>query len=105
MTAIVHLLNNLFKWVLVGKHTDLKILIRFGGPAVLFAIVGAWVLNSLASTPPVTNYTLFDRVYEIHAVKFVIASLMIFFMLFEHLPALKNLKWSQKYLSLGPLLA
>ena len=105
MTAIVHLLNNLFKVGLVGKHTVKSILIRFGGPAVLFAMIGAWVLNSLAQTPPVTSYSLWGRVFEIHVVKCVVALVMIFFTLFEILPSLKNIKVHQKYLSLGGALS
>jgi uncharacterized membrane protein YfcA len=38
MTAIVHLLNNLFKLVLVGKHAEKNILFRFGIPLSLIHI-------------------------------------------------------------------
>ena len=41
MTAVVHLLNNLFKLVLVGRHADKDVVVRFGAPAVVSAFVGA----------------------------------------------------------------
>ena len=34
MTAVVHLLNNLFKFALLGRHADWKIVVRFGVPAI-----------------------------------------------------------------------
>ena len=40
-TAVVHLLNNLFKVVLVGRRADWTVVARFGLPAALAAFVGA----------------------------------------------------------------
>jgi len=36
LTAIVHLLNNIFKLTLIGKQADLKTVFRFGIPAIIF---------------------------------------------------------------------
>ena len=41
LTAIVHLLNNLFKLTLLGKHANREVLLRFGVPSVLAAFLGA----------------------------------------------------------------
>ena len=38
MTAVVHLLNNLFKLLLIGQHADKDVVIRFGAPAVLMCL-------------------------------------------------------------------
>jgi uncharacterized membrane protein YfcA len=40
LTAIVHFLNNIFKLVLVGKHIDWPIALRFGLPAIFFSFLG-----------------------------------------------------------------
>ena len=40
-TAIVHLLNNVFRGVLIGRNANWGVVLRFGGPAVLTAIAGA----------------------------------------------------------------
>ena len=51
VTAIVHLANNLFKLALVGNKADRSIVVRFGAPAVLAALLGAWLLNLLSGLP------------------------------------------------------
>ncbi len=47
-TAIVHLANNIFKGILMGKHADIKVLIRFAIPAVIAAFPGALLLTVLS---------------------------------------------------------
>ena len=46
-TAIVHLANNIFKVVLIGKKADKRIVLLFGLPAALAAIAGALLLGYL----------------------------------------------------------
>ena len=53
MTAVVHLSNNLFKLLLVGKHADWKIAIRFIVPGLLLSAFGAYLLTQMASTEPI----------------------------------------------------
>ncbi|MDC3196988.1 TSUP family transporter, partial [Gammaproteobacteria bacterium] len=48
MTAVVHLANNLFKLLLLGRGADARVLLRFGIPAVLFAWIGAALLVDLS---------------------------------------------------------
>ena len=52
VTAVVHLANNFFKLMLVGKQADRRVLWRFGLPAVLSSFIGAITLNWLAHLPP-----------------------------------------------------
>ena len=58
LTAIVHFLNNVFKFFLVGKSIDKSILWRFGIPAIISAFVGAFVLNYLSDLKPFHEYQL-----------------------------------------------
>lgn len=44
-TAIVHLINSVFKLLLVGSHADRKTVLRFGLPAILAAVLGAALLQ------------------------------------------------------------
>ena len=50
LTGVVHLLNNLFKMYLMGKESNWKIVIKFGIPAVISALIGAWFLMSFSET-------------------------------------------------------
>ena len=70
LTAIVHLLNNIFKLYLVGRHADKKVVLRFGIPAILAAFVGAWLLLQLAVMQQVVRYTLFERVFDLNIMPF-----------------------------------
>ena len=47
-TAVVHLLNNVFKASMFGRNADTGVLLRFGLPALAASFAGAWVLLSLA---------------------------------------------------------
>jgi uncharacterized protein len=101
LTAVVHLLNNLFKLVLLGKHADRNTVLAFGIPSVLFAFGGALLLKSLSSLDPIASYTLGANVFSIYPVKVLIAFLMAAFALFDLLPALSRLSFDKKYLPLG----
>lgn len=105
LTAIVHFLNNIFKLILVGKHVDKNIILRFGVPAILFALLGAYLLSFLSDTMPLAQYNLWGNVHEITPLKLIIALLLIVFSLFEIVPKLANLKFSQKYMLLGGALS
>jgi uncharacterized membrane protein YfcA len=47
LTGIVHLCNNLFKLLLVGRQADKQVLIRFGIPAIIAALLGSWLLLNI----------------------------------------------------------
>lgn len=101
LTAIVHFLNNVFKFFLVGKSIDKSILWRFGIPAIISAFVGAFVLNYLSDLKPFHEYQLLGKTFQMTFIKIIIAALLIFFALFDLIPKLKNLEFSKKYLPIG----
>lgn len=105
MTAVVHLLTNLFKAVLVGKHTNIPVFLRFGIPALFASFVGAWVLTEVAVLPALASYSLNDKVFFITPVKLAMAVLIISFTLFELIPSLRDAKIDPKYLPLGGVLS
>lgn len=41
LTGVVHFFNNIFKIFLVGRNANKEVLIRFGVPAVIAAIIGS----------------------------------------------------------------
>ena len=101
LTAIVHFLNNVFKFFLVGKSIDKSILWRFGIPAIISAFAGAFVLNYLSDLKPFHEYQLLGKTFQMTFIKIIIAALLIFFALFDLIPKLKNLKFNKKYLPIG----
>ncbi len=49
LTAVVHLLNNLFKYALTRHHIDWRTVLRFGAPAAIGALLGAALLLATAA--------------------------------------------------------
>lgn len=105
LTALVHLLNGMFKLLLVGRHANAAVVWRFGVPAVLCALFGAWVLQLLAQTAPLWSYRIGDRQLEVTAVKLVIGLLLAVFAVLEMLPLLRRLALPPHWLPLGGALS
>lgn len=104
-TAVVHLANNIFKFGLVYKHIHLPTLIRFGVPAMIFAIIGSLLLGYFEDLEVLTSYTLYGKTMEITMMKVIIGSLMIFFAWFDLDPRFSNLQVDKKYIPLGGILS
>jgi len=105
LTAIVHFLNNIFKLILLGKHADKNVVIKFGVPAIISAFLGAYLLIKLSEIPPLFTYYFLNKENEIHLIKIIISVLMIGFAFFEIIPKYQNLSFDKKYLPLGGILS
>jgi uncharacterized protein len=105
LTAIVHLLNSIFIFSLKAKHTNKNVVLRFGLIAVLASFLGAQLLSHLTNLKPLLGYHLFNHTLDVSIVKLVMSVLIIFFALWETLPELKKVSFSQKFLPLGGALS
>lgn len=101
LTAIVHLLNNIFKLLLIGKHIHFRTVLYFGAPAILGAFLGAELLLQLSDMSPWTTWSLGDYTYTIDPVKVIISVLIAFFALFELMPSLRKLTFPKSMLWVG----
>jgi len=101
MTAVVHILNNIFKTGLLGSAVDWKILVRFGLPGILGALAGATTLTYVAAKDD--GFYAMGR--EFSAVSIVIGITMIVFALSELFPKWKNLPPSPRWLVAGGLIS
>lgn len=105
LTAIVHLLNNLFKLILIGRHASREAVLRFGLPAVVASAIGAWVLVRVSGWSPIATYSLFGREFQVLPLKMTISVLIIVFTLFEIIPKLKHWTVDKKYVPIGGILS
>ena len=105
LTAIVHFLNTIFKFLLIGKHVQKHIVLRFGLPAILAALAGAGLLHLLVDVPSLFTYHLGSRELIITPIKITIALLLILFSIIELSPMLSTLTFDKKYLPLGGILS
>ncbi|RMH61268.1 MAG: sulfite exporter TauE/SafE family protein [Calditrichaeota bacterium] len=93
MTAMVHLLNNIFKLILIGRYADKKVVLAFGGPAVVAAAGGASLLVWLGNMSPVFRYTFFGHALAVTPLDMTIAVVIGLFAvmdLFGWMPPLKK---------------
>lgn len=100
-TGAVHLLNNLFKGGLLGRHAHWPTVLRFGLPAIPFAVLGAWVLSQLGSTAAVFEWSAFGRVFAPTAASVVIGLVMIAFAILELQPWFQRLAAPPRLMPVG----
>ena len=105
MTAIIHLLNNIFKLFLVGKFVNKEVVLKFGLTAFLFALGGALLLVQFSELPAIATYTFSGNTFSITPVKLVIGIIILVFALLDFLPAFKNMALDKKWLPLGGMLS
>lgn len=105
LTAVVHLANNLLKLGLLGRHADRGVVLRFGLPALVAAIGGAALLESLAGSEPLAVWSLGSRTATITPIKLVVGSLMVVFAVLETLPSFERWAVPTRYLPFGGLLS
>ena len=90
-TAIVHFINNFYKLFIYFKQINTRILLRFGLPALLASIAGAFLLQKLSSN---------ERNLEI-----LLGILIILISFMEMFPAIRNLKIGIKWSPLGGVIS
>ncbi|HAH05688.1 MAG TPA: hypothetical protein DCM05_04040 [Elusimicrobia bacterium] len=105
MTAVVHFANNVFKLALVGRRADVKVVARFGLPAIAASFIGAKVLLSLTALPVLSSYEAWGRTFHVTWINLVIAMLMLAFAALEAFPSAAGKSFDPKYLPLGGALS
>jgi uncharacterized protein len=101
MTAVVHLLNNLFKLALLGRKANRGVVVRFGLPAIVAALAGARLLSELGEYPPLATHAH----GEITWVKLVVGVLMVAFAVVELRSGRGGRTFDRRYLPLGGLVS
>ena len=105
LTGIVHFFNNLFKSVLVGRKADKEVLLRFGIPAVIAALLGSWLLLNITDLKPLFAYEMFGRTFQVFPVKFIVSVLLIIFASIDLIPYFNQLQFGKDKLPIGGALS
>lgn len=103
-TAVVHLLNNLFKGGLLWTRVDWRTVLAFGLPAVPAAVLGAWVLSLLGDTPRLFAWGAFGQTFGPTGAGLAIGLLMIVFAMLELQPWFQRLKAPPRLVPVGGLI-
>lgn len=105
LTAVVHFLNGLFKVWLVGRNASLRVVLRFGLPALGASFLGAWALLWLSGFEPLLAYSLLGREILISPEKLVVGVLLLLFSAAELAPTARKISFPPKYFPLGGFLS
>ena len=105
LTGIVHFFNNIFKLFLVGRNANKEVVLRFGIPAVIAAIVGSWILINISDLQPLFSYSAFGKQFEVYPVKLIISILLIIFAGIDLIPYFNTLQFGREKLPLGGALS
>jgi len=102
-TAIVHFLNNVFKFLLMKRSIDWKIAIPFGLAAIPAALLGALLVDQIE------NFTVFTYAFgsfqpEVKLLNLVFGAILIGFALIELIPRW-GLAFSKKSLWFGGVIS
>jgi uncharacterized membrane protein YfcA len=105
LTALVHMLNNLFKLILIGKHVAFDLALKFSLFTIPASFLGSFALDYLEEINPIYAYTLGSELHEITSVKVLIGLLMLVFAGFEVIPRWKAFQFPTKLLPVGAILS
>lgn len=103
-TAMVHLLNNLFKAGLLGRQAHWNTVLRFGVAAIPAAILGSWLLGQLGAEPAF-SWSALGHSFTPTLAGVVIGLLMIIFAVLELQPWFQRLSAPPRLLPLGGLVS
>ncbi|HEX5685894.1 MAG TPA: TSUP family transporter [Ideonella sp.] len=104
-TAVVHFANNIFKFGLMARQADWRVVARFSVTAAVAAMAGASLLHLFDEMPVVASYTLGGSTFEVTVIKAVIGTLIVVFALLELSPRFQALAFSPSWLALGGALS
>ncbi len=99
-TAVVHLINNIFKLFLIGRMANLSITLKFAIPAAITAALGAWLLTKMG-TIRLASYQIVGHEFHIELIKMTIGILIGIFALFELIPKFSKIGIKPKFILLG----
>ena len=105
MTAVVHFLNNVFKLLFLGRQAKKEVVLKFGLPAIIMALIGALVLVWFSDMDAIFNYMFLGREYYVQPVQFIIGILILVFVFVEMLPKFKEMAIDKKYLPIGGMIS
>lgn len=104
-TAVVHFLNNVLKLILVGRHADRGVFLRFVVPAVPAAFLGAWLLSRLAAGDALVRYSIGERAFAITPIGLVVGGLIVIFAVLELSGAMRDRALPPRLLPVGGFLS
>jgi uncharacterized membrane protein YfcA len=105
MTALVHFLNNCFKFLLVFKYIQKNFALRFAFFSIPAAVLGSYMLSEWIKDKILFNYQIQGISFDVTFLKIFIGCLMLLFVIIETNSTIKSKQISPKYLPVGAVLS
>lgn len=86
LTAVVHMLNNLFKTGLMRRFIDWKMALWFGGFGIAGALLGAFALDYLDQISLIREGVWMGMAYSLTPLGLTVGVLLVIFALFDFFP-------------------
>ena len=104
-TAIVHILNNALKFVLIKKYIDRSVLVSFGITAVIGAFFGAVIQQVIEGNGVVYKISILNTTRPVELLSLIIGLLMVLFAILDLIPLLKKLSFGKGQFVVGGFLS
>lgn len=105
ITAVVHMLNNVFKLALLGTKANKSMLVSFGLPAVVAAFCGAYFLTRLSHQTILFEYILGSKTFSVSSLKLTIGFVILILLMIELIPAIAKYRFKKNLMPVGGLLS
>jgi uncharacterized membrane protein YfcA len=105
LTAIVHFLNNIFKFFILGNKANKEILVKFGIPSVIGAILGSLLLALIVHKNFDISYNFFNMDFQVEFINLIIGVLILGFVLIDIMPLPDKISVGKEFLPLGGILS
>jgi uncharacterized protein len=105
MTALVHLANSLSKSMLLNEFILWDFVRTFGLYSIVAAGVGAWALSQTVKMVPLFEYEMGGHIHTVTVTKILISALLLFFVIWERHPKLKQLSFPKNWMWLGGVIS
>ena len=105
LTGIVHLMNNLFKTVLVGKNINWDVVLKFGLTGFIGSLIGAFTLLAFSKSNYEISYTIANQIFTVSPINLFISILIFSFAFLELFPFYKKLSFKKNKIYFGGLLS
>lgn len=100
-TALVHLINGLFKVALTFKNINWPVFMKFGSFAFFGSMFGAYLIYALGDMGLVYSVKLDQSVHDVNYTEFSLGLVMLIFALLEFTSFLENRKIGKSWIPFG----
>jgi len=67
LVAFFHFFSNVFRLITLRRSVDKRLVLVYGGPSIVFAVIGAWLFGSISVEPLATGFACFIIIFAAYS--------------------------------------